>query len=57
VELPDGMTGEVTLTLDEQPPMRTRVLDGAIRFNVPKDAASQTAAGTKRLWHARIVLP
>ena len=49
------MTGDVTLTLDGQPPLRTRVLAGAIRFNVPKDASSQSAAGTKRLWHARVL--
>jgi hypothetical protein len=59
-ELPEGMLGPVSVTVDGQAPARAGVVSGAVRFRLPaEDAGAGQAAGApagrpKRLWHARV---
>ena len=53
VELPEGMSGTVTVTLDGQPAVASTARDGAIRLRLP-GADVPAAKPLKQLWHADV---
>ena len=50
-ELPEGMTGQVTVTFDGQPAQAATPQQGAVRLRLP----SAEPPAVKRLWHATVV--